>query len=144
MNYVCSVASALTFPSENIRQAAYLTGDGVNTDVIGRAAFPPPAERHEHAPRPVALRGNAAVSLRYRASWLNRAPVALCFLHSLSHLCDSTSCRGKLANMLHIWNTWVKQDLHLWLAGSHCTNRFYFSFIMVRVLRIRAPALYNF
>lgn len=67
MDYVHSIASDLTFPPENVQQAACLTGDGVNTDVIGRAAFPPPAEQHEHALRPVDWRANAAVSLRNRS-----------------------------------------------------------------------------
>lgn len=41
-----------------------MTGDGVNTDVIGLGAFPLPAERYEHALRLTEYKGNAAVSLR--------------------------------------------------------------------------------
>lgn len=43
-----------------------MTGDGVNTDVIGLGAFPPPAERYEHALRLTEFKAIAAVSLRER------------------------------------------------------------------------------
>ena len=45
-----------TFQRENIAEGVCLTGDGVNTDVIGLGAFPPPAERYERAPRPGEVR----------------------------------------------------------------------------------------
>lgn len=41
-----------------------MTGDGVNTDVIGLGAFPLLAEGYRRALRLAKYKGNAAVSLR--------------------------------------------------------------------------------
>lgn len=56
-----------TFHRENEAEGVCLTGDGVNTDVIGLGAFPLPAERYQHARRLSEYKGNAAVSLRNRS-----------------------------------------------------------------------------
>lgn len=56
-----------TFQRENVAEGVCLTGDGVNTDVIGLRAFPLPAERYQHALRLTEYKGNAAVSLRDRS-----------------------------------------------------------------------------
>lgn len=44
-----------------------MTGDGVNTDVIGLGAFPQPAVRYQHALRLTEYKGIAAVCLRNRS-----------------------------------------------------------------------------
>lgn len=53
-----------TLQRENTAEGVCLTGDGVNTDMIGLGAFPLPAEVYIHVLRLTKYKGNAAVSLR--------------------------------------------------------------------------------
>lgn len=79
------------------------------------------------------------------ASWLNRAPVVRSRLHSLAPLPGPTSRHVDLANVLQIFGSLSKTTptFMVVLITQH-TNRVYFSFIMVRVLRSHVTEFHNF